>query len=82
MLSGEILASERIEIRPSAKVSGNLKAPKLIVHEGAVFDGNCAMQPEEVREGRKPTELRKEERIPERANYRGPAALEGIDEQL
>jgi cytoskeletal protein CcmA (bactofilin family) len=67
-LSGEIIASERIEIRPSAKVSGNLTAPKLVVHEGAIFEGNCAMQPEGVREDRKPTTPRKEERIPMQAN--------------
>jgi cytoskeletal protein CcmA (bactofilin family) len=80
-LSGEIVASERIEIRPSAKVSGNLKAPKLIVHEGAIFDGNCAMQPEEVRENRKSPKLRKEEHIPERANYLGATTLAGMDKQ-
>jgi cytoskeletal protein CcmA (bactofilin family) len=80
-LSGEITPTERIEIRPSAKVSGNLKAPKLIVHEGAIFDGNCAMQPEEARENRKPTVLRKEERLPERANYLGATSLAGTDKQ-
>jgi cytoskeletal protein CcmA (bactofilin family) len=67
-LSGEIIASERIEIRPSAKVSGNLTTPRLVVHDGAMFEGNCAMQPEGVREGRKPATLRKEERIPMQAN--------------
>ena len=67
-LSGEIIASERIELRPSAKVSGNLTAPKLIVHEGAIFEGNCAMQPEGVREVRKLNTPRKEERIPMQAN--------------
>jgi cytoskeletal protein CcmA (bactofilin family) len=63
-LNGEIVASERIELRPSARVSGNLTAPILVVHEGAIFEGNCAMQSEGVREGRKPATLRKEERIP------------------
>jgi cytoskeletal protein CcmA (bactofilin family) len=67
-LSGEIVASERIEIRPSAKVSGNLTAPRLVVHEGAIFEGNCSMQPEGVREDRKPTTPRKEERIRMQAN--------------
>ena len=52
----------------SARVSGNLTAPSLIVHEGAIFEGNCAMQPEGVREDRKPATLRKEERIPIQAN--------------
>jgi len=79
-LSGEIVASERIEIRASAKVSGNLKTPKLIVHEGAFFDGNCVMQTEEVSTWKSP-KRRKEERIPERANYVGPTGLEGMDKQ-
>src|SRR5215472_161987 len=76
-LSGEIVASERIEIRPSAKVSGNLKAPRLIVHDGAIFDGNCVMQTEEVSTWKSP-KRRKEERIPERANYLGSTGLEGM----
>jgi cytoskeletal protein CcmA (bactofilin family) len=63
-LNGEIVASERIELRPSARVSGNLTSPILVVHEGAIFEGNCSMQSEGVREGRKPATLRKEERIP------------------
>jgi cytoskeletal protein CcmA (bactofilin family) len=67
-LSGEIIASERIEIRPSGRVSGNLSAPKLIVHEGAIFEGNCAMQPEGVREDRKPGTPHRDERIRIQAN--------------
>ena len=34
-VKGEITASQRIELRPSAKVLGKLTAPKLVVHEGA-----------------------------------------------
>ena len=45
-VSGDITARQRIEIRPSAKVLGNLTAPILVVHEGALFEGHCAMQPE------------------------------------
>ena len=41
--TGEITAKGRVEIRPKAKVSGNITAPILVVHEGAIFDGNCAM---------------------------------------
>jgi len=67
-LSGEIIARERIELRPSARVSGSLTAPSLVVHEGAIFEGNCAMHHEEIREGRKPATARKEERIPMQAN--------------
>jgi len=62
-VSGDITASQRIEIRPSAKVLGNLTAPVLVVHEGAVFEGHCAMQPEGAREERKLTVFPKEERM-------------------
>jgi len=60
-VSGEIIASERIEIRPSAKVSGNLTTPRLVVHDGAIFEGNCVMQPDGVRKDRR-------ERVASQAN--------------
>jgi cytoskeletal protein CcmA (bactofilin family) len=62
-ISGDITAAQRIEIRPSAKVIGNLTAPILVVHEGAIFEGHCSMQPEGAREERKLTVFPKEERI-------------------
>jgi cytoskeletal protein CcmA (bactofilin family) len=73
-VSGEISASQRIEIRPSAKVSGNLVAPKLVVHEGAVFEGNCAMQTDETPAERKVPTLRREERAAAQVNGRSQAA--------
>jgi cytoskeletal protein CcmA (bactofilin family) len=46
---GEITASQRIEIRNTAKVTGNITAPKLIVQEGAIFEGNCSMSSQSER---------------------------------
>jgi cytoskeletal protein CcmA (bactofilin family) len=43
-VSGDITASQRIELRFSAKVLGNLTSQVLVVHQGAVFEGHCAMQ--------------------------------------
>jgi cytoskeletal protein CcmA (bactofilin family) len=42
-VNGEITASERIELRSTAKVTGNIAAPKLIVQDGATFEGKCSM---------------------------------------
>jgi cytoskeletal protein CcmA (bactofilin family) len=61
-ISGDISATSRIEIRPSAKVIGNLVAPVLVVHEGATFEGHCSMSPE-ARDERKVTMFPKEERL-------------------
>jgi cytoskeletal protein CcmA (bactofilin family) len=61
-VSGDIIASNRIEIRPSAKVIGNLTAPVLMVHEGALFEGHCSMQPE-ASQSAKVTVFAKDERV-------------------
>ena len=45
-VSGDIVAAKRIEIKPSAKVLGNITAPILVINEGALFEGHCAMQPD------------------------------------
>jgi len=42
-VKGEITATQRIEIRPTAKIIGNITAPKLIVQDGAIFEGQCSM---------------------------------------
>jgi len=70
-VSGDIVAAQRIEVRPSARVIGNLTAPVLVVHEGALFEGHCSMQPEAAREERKITVLPKEDRVAQAA---APAA--------
>jgi cytoskeletal protein CcmA (bactofilin family) len=63
-VSGDIVAVQRIEIKPSAKVLGNITAPILVINEGALFEGHCAMQPE-AHDDRKVTVFpkEKEERI-------------------
>jgi cytoskeletal protein CcmA (bactofilin family) len=65
--SGDIIASQRLEIRPSARVTGNVTSPVLIVHEGAMLEGCCSMQPEGAREERKLTVFPKEESFPKTA---------------
>jgi len=44
-LSGELVASERVELLPTARVRCTLSTPSLILNEGAQFDGECRMPP-------------------------------------
>jgi cytoskeletal protein CcmA (bactofilin family) len=69
-VSGDITASQRIEILPSAKVLGNLTSPVLVIQEGALFEGHCAMQPEGAQETRKVTVFPKEERLAQGAGQK------------
>lgn len=42
-LNGDVSADERVELVMTAAVDGNIKAPKIIVAEGAKFRGNVDM---------------------------------------
>jgi cytoskeletal protein CcmA (bactofilin family) len=42
-LSGELVASERVELMPTARVRCTLTTPNLVLDEGAQFDGECRM---------------------------------------
>ena len=42
-IHGTILAQERLELEPKAIVRGDIRATKLVINEGAVFDGKCMM---------------------------------------
>jgi len=43
-VKGDIQCEERIELHGGACVSGDLLSPILVIKEGVVFEGNCAMK--------------------------------------
>lgn len=42
-VTGHVLASERIEIYPPAKIIGDIQAPVVAIETGVFFNGNCRM---------------------------------------
>ncbi len=42
-VEGNINVGERLELHPPARVTGSIKTPKLIIIEGALFEGHCQM---------------------------------------
>jgi cytoskeletal protein CcmA (bactofilin family) len=42
-ITGDVNARQRLEVRASGKVHGNVSTPSLVVHEGAILDGQVAM---------------------------------------
>ncbi len=43
-VEGDVAAEERIELKPSAKLTGNITAPRILIEEGAAFEGQVHMQ--------------------------------------
>jgi len=44
-VNGEIIARDRIELLPTARVRCTIITPRLVIIEGAQFDGDCEMPP-------------------------------------
>lgn len=40
---GNILGGERVELRGTARVYGDVEAPVVVVEEGVLFEGHCRM---------------------------------------
>jgi cytoskeletal protein CcmA (bactofilin family) len=47
LISGEVVgnvsAAERVELRGSARVYGDVEAPVVVIEEGVLFEGHCRM---------------------------------------
>lgn len=69
-VNGDLIANKRLEIRPTARVNGNVSTPVLVVQEGAFFEGHCTMQPEATREEKKAAIILKEERTQQAAGLK------------
>ena len=51
---GDIIATERIELKTPGKLKGNISAPLVMMDEGVLFEGHCTMAPVD---GSKPVTL-------------------------
>jgi len=40
-IEGDVRQSESVELKPGCRLIGNLEARRVIVHDGAVFQGSC-----------------------------------------
>ena len=42
-VNGDIVATEKLELGRSARVVGNIQTPRLLIEDGAIFEGGCSM---------------------------------------
>jgi len=50
-VQGTVLAAERIEIYPPARVIGDIQSPVVSIESGVVFNGNCSMKNPQISSG-------------------------------
>ncbi|MGI8469351.1 MAG: bactofilin family protein [Pyrinomonadaceae bacterium] len=42
-VNGDIIALEKVELGRTAQVVGNIQSPRLVIEDGAIFEGGCSM---------------------------------------
>ena len=42
-VNGDVVATEKIQLGRTARVIGNVSTPRLVIEDGAVFEGGCTM---------------------------------------
>lgn len=42
-VNGDIVATEKVELGRTARVVGNIQTPRLMIEDGAIFEGSCSM---------------------------------------
>jgi cytoskeletal protein CcmA (bactofilin family) len=61
LIQGNVIADEKIEILSPGKVIGNIEAPRMVINEGSIIEGNCLMSQAEKREEKKLTVISSDE---------------------
>lgn len=42
-INGDVVTSEKLELGRTARVTGNIQTPRLLMEDGAILEGNCSM---------------------------------------
>ena len=53
---GDVNATEKIELQPTARLTGNMTAPKILIQEGAKFEGQVFMEGDARHASKKPSD--------------------------
>jgi cytoskeletal protein CcmA (bactofilin family) len=61
-LKGDAIASQKIELTPTAEVEGDITAPRILIREGATFEGQVFMTGK--KSAKAPEPAKKEEKGP------------------
>lgn len=43
IVNGDVVATERVQLGRTARVIGNIQTPRIVIEDGAVFEGSCLM---------------------------------------
>lgn len=76
-VNGDIIAAEKLELGRTARVVGNIRTPRLVIEDGAILEGGCAMLKAREAVDKRSAENDSQTTIDKFASYR----MSGLDEE-
>lgn len=82
IVNGDVIATEKIQLGRTARVTGNIATPRLVIEEGAVFEGGCNMMKAREDLESQATAAQEQYRTAEQERYNGAASSTDDDDFL
>jgi cytoskeletal protein CcmA (bactofilin family) len=80
IVNGDVIASEKIQLGRTARVMGNVATPRLVIEEGAVFEGGCSMIKAREAQETQATAAQEQYRTSELSQYQSSAVSSDDDD--
>ncbi len=80
IVNGDVIATEKIQLGRTARVTGNIATPRLVIEEGAVFEGGCNMMKAREDLESQATAAQAQYRTAEQERYNGAASIADDDD--
>ena len=80
VINGDVVASEKIQLGRTARVTGNIATPRLVIEEGAIFEGGCSMMKARETLEAQATSAQEQYRTADTSSYQASAVSPDNDE--
>jgi cytoskeletal protein CcmA (bactofilin family) len=80
VINGDVIATEKIHLGRTARVMGNIATPRLVIEEGAIFEGGCNMVKAREAEETQAAEAQQQYRATEVSQYQTSSVSDDDDD--
>jgi cytoskeletal protein CcmA (bactofilin family) len=80
VINGDVIASEKVHLGRTARVVGNIATPRLVIEEGAVFEGGCSMMKARETMEAETTAAQEQYRAAETSSYQSSSVTSDDDD--
>src|SRR5687767_3342116 len=81
IINGDVIATEKIQLGRTARVMGNIATPRLVIEEGAVFEGGCNMIKAREAEESQASAAQEQYRTAEASQYQSTAVSDDDEDE-